>query len=231
MIRETDILVTFNPNSLQGSRSLGYGQINIFGIMISYSVYPSNFGLGFMVSYPSKPSMKNGVQEMDQNGKPKYFKEVYVQNIELRNMIDNAVQNAMANKGVYVGQTAQAAQQAGFVPTPTPTFQQNAPHPAMSSQFAPPVQQGFQQPQQTPQFAQPVHQPAPVQQAPQTSFAPPPVQQTFAPPAPVAQAAPAPVTQAPVQQHLTTVYQQYDTSSATPASQGSSLVCDDELPF
>ena len=113
MIRATDISVIFHPNTIAGSRSLGYGQVNILGIMISFTLYPSNFGLGFMVSYPSKPSIKNGVQELDANGKPKYFKEVYIQNIELRNMIDNAVQNAMANKGVYTQQTAQHAQQAG----------------------------------------------------------------------------------------------------------------------
>ena len=146
MIRATDISVIFHPNTIQGSRSLGYGQINILGIMISFTLYPSNFGLGFMVSYPSKPSIKNGVQELDANGKPKYFKEVYIQNIELRNMIDNAVQNAMANKGVYVGQPAPQQQQAnyqqpqtGFTPpaqtsfaspaafTPPPVTQQNAP--------------------------------------------------------------------------------------------------------
>lgn len=146
MIRATDIAVIFNPNTIPGSRSLGYGQINILGIMISFTLYPSNFGLGFMVSYPSKPSMKNGVQELDANGKPKYFKEVYIQNIELRNMIDNAVQNAMANKGVFVGQPPAQPQQAnyqqpqtGFTPpaqtsfatpaafTPPPVAQQTAP--------------------------------------------------------------------------------------------------------
>lgn len=227
MIRETDIAVIFNPNTLQGSRSLGYGQINILGIIISYSVYPSNFGLGFMVSYPSKPSIKNGVQELDQNGKPKYFKEVYIQNIELRNMIDNAVQNAMANKGVYVGQTAQAAQQAGFVTQQPPAYQQpqqSAPHPAMSPQFAQP-QQTFNSPATQPQtsFAPP--------QSAQTSFAQP-QQAQFAPPPPVA---PAPPQVQPVlntqQQPLTTVYQQNASSSATPSSPGSSLVCDDDLPF
>lgn len=223
MIRETDISVIFNPNSLQGSRSLGYGQINIFGIIISYSVFPSNFGLGFMVSYPSKPSIKNGVQEMDQNGKPKYFKEVYIQNIELRNMIDNAVQNAMANKGVFVGQTAQQAQQAGFVvQQPAYQPQQSTPHPAMSPQFA--------QPQQT--YNSPAPQP--------TSFAPSqPAQTSFAQPAQFAApvVTPAPqvqpvINQQATMQPLTTVYQQNNTSSsATPASQGSSLVCDDDLPF
>lgn len=138
MIRATDISVIFHPNTIQGSRSLGYGQINILGIMISFTLYPSNFGLGFMVSYPSKPSMKNGVQELDANGKPKYFKEVYIQNIELRNMIDNAVQNAMANKGVYVGQPPAQPQQANYQQPQTgftPPAQTSFPSPAA---FTPP---------------------------------------------------------------------------------------------
>jgi hypothetical protein len=203
MIRATDIIVSFNPNTLQGSRSLGYGQVNILGIIISYTVYPSNFGLGFMVSYPSKPSIKNGVHELDAAGKPKYFKEVYIQNIELRNMIDNAVQNAMANKGVYVNQPAQQAappQQNNFVNPVQFNAQQN------SNTFQAPASNTFTQ------------QSAPVQQAPA------PVVQGGASQG---------VTPAPVNtfnQPLTTVYQQANTTTTT-ASPGSSIVADDDLPF
>lgn len=170
MINATDISVIFNPSTIQGSRSLGYGQVNILGIMISYTVFPSNFGLGFMVSFPSKPSIKNGVQELDANGKPKYFKEVYIQNIELRNMIDAAVQNAMANKGVYVGQAAQQAYQAGVVvhqQTQAPQTNNSFQNPSFtqpSNSFTPPVQQVQQA---TPaSYQQPVSMPSVLQQQP-----------------------------------------------------------------
>ena len=96
MFKQTDISVIFNQNGIPGNRALGYGSVNILGIVLSYTVYPSPYGLGFMVSFASKPVIKDGVQEKDANGRPKYFKEVYIQNIDLRNMIDEGVQNAMA---------------------------------------------------------------------------------------------------------------------------------------
>lgn len=121
MFKQTDISVIFNQNGIPGNRALGYGSVNILGIVLSYTVYPSPYGLGFMVSFASKPVMKDGVQEKDANGRPKYFKEVYIQNIDLRNMIDEAVQNAMANKGIVVGQAATLAGQPQSAPPQQPS--------------------------------------------------------------------------------------------------------------
>lgn len=110
MLQPTDITATFHPSTLPNSRSLGIGQLNVCGVIISYSVYPSQYGLGFLVSYPSKPSMKNGVQEIDAKGKPKYFNEVYVADQNTRGMLENAIQNAMANRGIYIQPPTQQPQ-------------------------------------------------------------------------------------------------------------------------
>lgn len=149
MFKQTDISVIFNQNGIPGNRALGYGSVNILGIVLSYTVYPSPYGLGFMVSFASKPVIKDGVQEKDANGRPKYFKEVYIQNIDLRNMIDEAVQNAMANKGVIVGQAATMSGQSQSTPPqqPSTSFSQPAVTPAASN----PVPTQATQPTASPQ--------------------------------------------------------------------------------
>lgn len=114
MLQKTDITVTFTPSSLPNSKSLGYGQINICGVIIAYSVLPSNYNLGIFVSYPSKPVIKNGVQERDATGKPKYFQEVYVADQNTRSLIDEAVLNAMLNKGVNPQANSQQQSNQGF---------------------------------------------------------------------------------------------------------------------
>lgn len=112
MLQATDISATFHPSTIQGSRSLGVGQLNVAGIIISFTVYPSNFGQGFLISFPSKPSIKNGVQETDmKTGKPKYFNEVYIADQNTKTMVENAVLNAMSNRGVYVNAPAAQPQQ------------------------------------------------------------------------------------------------------------------------
>ena len=107
MLHPTDITATFHASTIPNSRSLGVGQLNVCGIIISFTVYPSNYGQGFLISYPSKPAIKNGVQELDAKGKPKYFNEVYIADVNTRAMIEDAVLNAMQNRGVYIQQPQQ----------------------------------------------------------------------------------------------------------------------------
>jgi hypothetical protein len=149
MFKQTDISVIFNQNGIPGNRALGYGSVNILGIVLSYTVYPSPYGLGFMVSFASKPVIKDGVQEKDANGRPKYFKEVYIQNIDLRNMIDEAVQNAMANKGVVVGQAATLAGQPQSAPPQQPSTNFSQPAVTASNPAPPQVTQPTATPQPT----------------------------------------------------------------------------------
>lgn len=133
MLLQTDVSATFHPSTIPGSRSLGVGQLNVCGIIISFTVYPSNFGQGFLISYPSKPAIKNGVQELDAKGKPKYFNEVYVSDINSRAIIENAVLSAMQNKGVVVQQPVQQGYQQPYQ-QPQQTYQQPA-HQAAPQQF------------------------------------------------------------------------------------------------
>lgn len=120
MLLATDLSATFYPSTIQGSRSLGYGQLNVGGIVINFTVYPSQYGQGFYVSFPSRPAMKNGVQEIDERGQKKYVNEVYISEQSVRPLVDDAVLQAMQNKGLTV---------------PTPTPQTN------NRSFAPPVQE------------------------------------------------------------------------------------------
>lgn len=102
MITQNDVRATFNP-SAEGHRSLGYGSIILFDeLFINYTVIKSNYGLGFFVILPSRQVIKNGVPEKDENGRNKYSNEVFVKNGDIKHYIDNAVQNAMINKGVHI---------------------------------------------------------------------------------------------------------------------------------
>ncbi len=113
MFNGNNVSATFNVSSIPGSKAFGYGSVDFAGISVNYTVYPSPHGLGIMVSYPSRPRMKNGVQERDAQGRPAYVNEVFIRDASIRLLADEAVLNAMANKGVYTQQTAQHAQQAG----------------------------------------------------------------------------------------------------------------------
>lgn len=113
MFNSTNISATFNVSSIPNSKAFGYGSIDFAGVSVNYSVYPSQYGLGIMVSLPSRPKMKNGVQEKDAQGRPMYNNEVFIRDASIRSLVDEAVVNAMANKGVYTAQTAASAQQAG----------------------------------------------------------------------------------------------------------------------
>ena len=113
MFNSTNISATFNASSIPNSKAFGYGSIDFAGVSVNYSVYPSQYGLGIMVSLPSRPKMKNGVQERDGQGRPMYNNEVFIRDLNIRSLVDEAVINAMANKGVYTAQTAASAQQAG----------------------------------------------------------------------------------------------------------------------
>lgn len=165
MFNSTNISATFNPSTIPNSKAFGYGSIDFAGVSVNYSVYPSQYGLGIMVALPSRPKMKNGVQERDAQGRPAYNNEVFIRDASIRALVDEAVINAMANKGVYTAQTAAAAQQAGQyvgqVVQPTPVAPQmnrsfDNPVAAPQANFTPPpVQQPVQQ--SVPQFQQPTH--------------------------------------------------------------------------
>ena len=68
MFNSTNISATFNASSIPNSKAFGYGSIDFAGVSVNYSVYPSQYGLGIMVSLPSRPKIKNGVQERDGQG-------------------------------------------------------------------------------------------------------------------------------------------------------------------
>lgn len=128
MLLATDVTATFHPSTIPGSRSLGVGQLNVCGIVINFTVYPSQYGQGFLVSFPSRPVIKNGVHEVDQYGKKKYMNEVYIADQSVRPIIDDAVLQAMTNKGITVQQPTQQPQgNRGFAaPTNPQSFvQQN----------------------------------------------------------------------------------------------------------
>lgn len=134
MLLATDVNATFHPSTYQDSRSLGVGQLNICGIVINFTVYPSQYGQGFLVSFPSRPVIKNGVHEVDQFGKKKYMNEVYIADQAVKPIIDDAVLQAMQNKGVVVE-------------VPSPTNQNsgqgqrsfNQPQSKPNTSFAPPT--------------------------------------------------------------------------------------------
>lgn len=112
MLLASDISATFYPSTFDGAKSLGVGQLNIGGIVINFTVYPSNYGQGFYVSLPSRPDIKNGVHEVDEKGRKKYINEVYIAEQAVRPLVDDAVLQAMQNKGVTVDQPKQQAFQA-----------------------------------------------------------------------------------------------------------------------
>jgi len=165
MFNSTNISATFNPSTIPNSKAFGYGSIDFAGVSVNYSVYPSQYGLGIMVALPSRPKMKNGVQERDAQGRPAYNNEVFIRDASIRALVDEAVINAMANKGVYTAQTAAAAQQAGqyvgqvVQSTPVaPQMNRSFDNPVAAPQASftpPPVQQHVQQ--SVPQFQQPTH--------------------------------------------------------------------------
>lgn len=147
MFNSTNISAVFHPSSIPNSKAFGFGSIDFAGVSVNYSVYPSNYGLGIMVSLPSRPKMKNGVQERDAQGRPAYNNEVFIRDMAIRNLVDEAVINAMANKGVYTAQTAAAAQQAGqhvnqVVQSAAPQSQMNR---SFENPTSTPVQQGMPQ--------------------------------------------------------------------------------------
>ena len=128
MLLSSDITATFHPSTIQGSRSLGVGQLNVCGIVINFTVYPSQYGQGFLVSFPSRPVMKNGVHEVDAYGKKKYMNEVYIADQTVRPLVDDAVLQAMVNKGVTVNQPAPQQNNRNFSQPNTgfqPPVQQN----------------------------------------------------------------------------------------------------------
>lgn len=110
MLLATDVTATFHPSTIPGSRSLGVGQLNVCGIVINFTVYPSQYGQGFLVSFPSRPVIKNGVHEVDNFGKKKYMNEVYIADQAVRPIVDDAVLQAMQNKGITVQQPTQQPQ-------------------------------------------------------------------------------------------------------------------------
>lgn len=118
MFNKNNISASFFPNTTS-SRSFGYGSIDFAGVSVNYSVMPSQYGLGIFVMFPSRPKMKDGVHEKDQNGRPAYTNEVFIKDLHLRTLVDEVVLNAMANKGVYTHATAQQVQQAGGYVAPT----------------------------------------------------------------------------------------------------------------
>lgn len=102
-LTQHDVYATFNRSTIQGSRALGYGNVILHeAIYISYTVYPAQNELGFFVSFPSKKVMKNGVQELDERGRPRYINDVFIKGLDARAFIDNAVHKAMLNAGVTV---------------------------------------------------------------------------------------------------------------------------------
>ena len=155
MFNSTNISATFNPSSIPNSKAFGYGSIDFAGVSVNYSVYPSQYGLGIMVSLPSRPKMKNGVQERDGQGRPMYNNEVFIRDLNIRSLVDEAVINAMANKGVYTAQTAASAQQAGQyvgqVVQSQPTNQMNRSFDNPTAPVSPPPVQTVQS---VPQFQQ-----------------------------------------------------------------------------
>lgn len=160
MFNSNNISATFNVNGIPGSKAFGYGSVDFAGVSVNYTVYPSPHGLGIMVSYPSRPRMKGGVQERDANNRPMYVNEVFIRDINIRNLADEAVLNAMANKGVYTQQSAQQAQAAG-------QYVQQVVQPVASTRHT------FDNPEETTQTPQKVIQPV-ATPAPTPTYTPPP---------------------------------------------------------
>lgn len=104
MLLATDVTATFHPSTIPGSRSLGVGQLNVCGIVINFTVYPSQYGQGFLVSFPSRPVIKNGVHEVDNFGKKKYMNEVYIADQAVRPIVDDAVLQAMQKAFLFNNQ-------------------------------------------------------------------------------------------------------------------------------
>jgi hypothetical protein len=97
----SDIEVVFNPSSIPGGKTLGYGAFKIAGVSINYSVYSSPYNLGINVSLPSHRSMKDG-QPVMKDGKAVYVNDVYIADWALKTKLEEAVVNAMYNKGIIV---------------------------------------------------------------------------------------------------------------------------------
>ena len=110
------------------------------------------------VAGPSRPDRcahPFHAQERDGQGRPMYNNEVFIRDLNIRSLVDEAVINAMANKGVYTAQTAASAQQAGQyvgqVVQTQPANQMNRSFDNPTSTVSPPPVQTVQS---VPQFQQ-----------------------------------------------------------------------------
>lgn len=130
MLQSSEINATFFTSTFENSREIGMGFLDIAGIDVSYKVYPSQYDFGFMVAFPSKPRIKDGVHQLNpKTGKPDYFNEVYIKDQSIKPLIYEAVQKAMHNKGVDVANISSSASQGyskpstSFAPVTPPPMQ------------------------------------------------------------------------------------------------------------
>lgn len=125
MLQRNEVSASFFSNSFENSKEIGFGFLNIAGLAVNYKVYPSPYDYGFMIAFPSKPKMKNGIHQTDEKtGKPAYFNEVYIKDQEIKPILYEAVQKAMQNNGIDIENLGSKTNtQTGFSPLPktTPT--------------------------------------------------------------------------------------------------------------
>lgn len=116
MFNSNNTSATFTPNTDTTKKAIGSGILSLAGVQIQYSVFSSGYKpSGILVSLPSKALYVDNKVVKDQNGRIVYDSLVSISDPEINTLIDEAVINAMANKGVYLANNAQQAKAAGQV--------------------------------------------------------------------------------------------------------------------
>lgn len=118
MFNSNNVSATFTLNDDSSKKAIGTGILNLAGIQILYSAYASGYKpSGLLVSLPSKALYNEGRPVVGQNGRTVYESLVSVVDPDIQPYIDEAIINAMANKGIYLSTHVEQAEQAGAVVT------------------------------------------------------------------------------------------------------------------
>ena len=115
MFNSQNTSATFNINTDTTKKAIGNGMLDMAGIGIQYSVYVSAYtDSGLLISLPSKALYVNGQPVKNERGYSVFDNLVTIANKDIQSIIDEAVLNAMANKGVYFAAQAEQAKAAGL---------------------------------------------------------------------------------------------------------------------
>ena len=115
MFNSQNVTATFTRNTDTSKKEIGSGHLDMAGIQIHYRVYASSYKpSGVLVSLPSKALYKDGVPVKNEKGYSVFESLVSVTDETVQTLIDEAVVQGMANKGVFLAQDEANARKAGY---------------------------------------------------------------------------------------------------------------------